>query len=254
MREALLALALAAAACSTKPAERVVHVAAASDLTHAFEELGQLAGHAGIRPVFDFGSSGMLAKQIADGAPFALFAAANASYVDQVLASGRCDASSVRRYARGRIVVWTPSGVARPGKLAELADPRFARIAIANPEHAPYGVAAKQALEHAGLWSSLQDRIVLADSVQAAMQYARAHAVSAAIVAQSLAVVSDGGDSLVIDASMHAPLDQMLVVCGTGEEADAARQLVELVGSPDGREVMSRYGFVLPDDQLHSSR
>ncbi len=253
MRAILIAIVVAA--CSAKPAERVVHVAAASDLTRAFEELGpEITRRTGIRPIFDFGSSGLLAKQIADGAPYSLFAAANASYVDQVLASGRCDPSSVRRYARGRIVVWTPSGVAAPVKLADLADPRFQRIAIANPDHAPYGVAAKQALEHAGLWSSLQDRIVLADSVQAAMQYARTRGVNAAIVAQSLAVVSDGGNSLAIDTSLYAPLDQLLVVCGTGEEADAARQLVELIGSPDGREVMSRYGFVLPDDQLHSSR
>jgi len=248
-------VALVAVACSAKPAERVVRVAAASDLTHALEELGpELTRRTGIRPIFDFGSSGLLAKQIANGAPYFLFAAANASYVDQVLASGHCDASSVRRYARGRIVVWTPSGVAAPGKLAELADPRFQRIAIANPEHAPYGVAAKQALEHAGLWSALQDRIVLADSVQAAMQYASTRSVDAAIVARSLAVVSDGGNSLAIDAGLHAPLDQLLVVCGTGEEAEAARELVELIASPDGREVMSSYGFVLPDDQLHSSR
>jgi molybdate transport system substrate-binding protein len=243
------------AACSGKSAERVVHVAAASDLTRAFGELGpELQRRTGIRPIFDFGSSGMLAKQIADGAPYFLFAAANASYVDQVLASGRCDPKSVQRYARGRIVVWTPNGTERPTKLADLADPRFQHIAIANPDHAPYGVAAKQALEHAGLWSALQDRIVLADGVQAAMQYAHTRSVDAAIVAQSLAVVSDGGNSLAIDASLYAPLDQMLVVCGTGDEADAARQLVELIGSADGREMMSRYGFVLPDDQLHSSR
>jgi molybdate transport system substrate-binding protein len=245
MRLALLSMVLLT--CSTRSEPRVVRVAAASDLQRAFEELGpELEQRTGIKPIFDFGSSGLLAKQISQGAPYFLFAAANASYVDQVVASGRCDAASVRRYARGRIVVWTPSGLAAPGKLADLADPRFQRIAIANPDHAPYGLAAKQALQSAGLWNGLQDRIVVADSVQGAMQYARSRSVNAAIVAQSLAVVSDGGGSLLIDGSLHAPLEQSLVVCGTGDEAEAARQLAELIASPDGREVMSRYGFVIP--------
>jgi molybdate transport system substrate-binding protein len=246
---------LVVVACSAKQPDRVVRVAAASDLTRAFEELGPVFAHkTGITPVFDFGSSGQLAKQIADGAPYGLFAAANASYVDQVVAAGKCDRSSVRRHARGRIVVWTPSGADAPTSLADLADARFARIAIANPDHAPYGQAAKQALEKAGLWNALHDRIVVAESVQGAMQYARLRSVNVAIVAQSLAVVSDGGFSLPIDESLHAPLDQLLVVCGSGEEADAARQLAEMIGSPDGRELMNRYGFVLPGDELHSSR
>jgi molybdate transport system substrate-binding protein len=241
---------LASAACSPRSHHGTVRVAAASDLTRAFEELGKaFEQKTGITPIFDFGSSGLLAKQISDGAPYSLFAAANKEYADQVVKSGRCDAASMRAYARGRIVVWCPSGVAAPVKLADLADPRFEKIAIANPEHAPYGKAAKQALEKAGVWPQIESRIVTAESVQAAMKYAQEHTVQASLVALSLAVVTDGGAFLAVDPTLYEPLDQELVVCGNGEEADAARRLVEFIQSPDGREVMTRYGFLLPTEQ-----
>ena len=251
MRSTVLLVAIGVlAACSSKSPHRTVGVAAASDLARAFEELGkEFEKKSGITPVFDFGSSGLLAKQIEQGAPFYLFAAANQDYADAVVASGRCDAASVRPYARGRIVVWCPRGVAAPVKLSDLAEPRFKRIALANPEHAPYGRAAKQALQKAGVWDQIEGRLVLGDSVQAAMRYAQSGTVDAAVVALSLAVVTDGGAFLPIDQGQYDPLDQMLVVCGNGEEADAAHQLVEFISSPDGREVMTRYGFELPQEQ-----
>lgn len=235
-------------ACSSKGSGRSVRIAAASDLARAYEELGA-AFHkkTGITPQFQFGSSGLLAKQIEQGAPFFLFAAANKPYTDQVIAAGRCDAKSERLYARGRIVVWCPTGVAAPVKLTDLTDPRFKKIAIANPEHAPYGLAAKQALEKAGIWDAIQPKLVLGDSVQATMQYARTGTVDAAVIALSLAVVSDGGSFLKIDEDQYDPLEQTMVVCGNGQEADAAHQFEEFLSSPDGREVMTRYGFVLPD-------
>lgn len=248
---ALLAIGLTLAGCSSKSTGRKLRIAAASDLTRAFGELGkEFEQRTHITPEFNFGSSGLLGKQIEQGAPFFLFAAANREYAAAAIASGRCDATSAKLYARGRIVVWTPSSVVAPKTLAELADPRFRKIAIANPEHAPYGVAAKQALEKAGIWSQLQDRIVLAENVQATMLYARDGNADVAIVALSLAVVADGGAFLAIDPAMHDPLDQQLVVCGKGEEADAARQFADFVSSREGREIMTRYGFLLPDETL----
>ena len=235
--------------CS-KPTGRVVRVAAAADLARAFEELGKaFEAKTHITPVFSFDSSGLLAKRIDEGAPYGLFASAGKRYVDDVVKNGKCDAGSVRPYARGRIVVWCPNGVQAPKSLADLADPRFKRIAIANPDHAPYGHAAKQALERAGVWDQVQDRVKLGADVQATMQFAKTGAVDAAIVALSLAVVADGGTSLPIDQADYDPLDQQLIVCGSGDEADAARQLADFINSPDGREVMTRYGFLLPTEQ-----
>jgi molybdate transport system substrate-binding protein len=250
LKLALVALPLAALECSSKTTEHSVRVAAASDLSRAFEEVGRaFQAKTGIKPVVDFGSSGLLEKQIEEGAPYSLFAAANETYAKQAVASGRCDASSLARYAQGRLVVWTQSGVQPPARIEDLADPRFQRIAIANPDHAPYGVAAKQALERAGIWSQVEPRLVLGENIQATMQYAKSGAADAAIVAQSLAVISTGGTALQVDPALHDPLNQALVVCGSGEQADAARKLAAFILSPTGREIMSRYGFQLPEDK-----
>jgi len=247
----VLAIGLTLGSCSTKSSGREVRIAAAADLARAFDELGkEFAQRTHITPEFSFGSSGLLAKQIEQGAPFFLFAAANREFSEQAIRSGRCDAGSAKRYARGRVVVWTPSSVVAPTKLEDLADPRFKKIAIANPEHAPYGRAAKQALEKAGVWSQIESRIVYAENVQTTMLYARDGNADVAIVALSLAVVADGGAFLPIDPAMHDPLDQQLVVCGTGEEADAARQFADFINSREGREIMTRYGFLLPDESL----
>jgi len=246
-------IAVTLAGCSSKSAPRKVRIAAAADLAKAFDELGkEFEAKTHIAPEFNFGSSGLLAKQIEQGAPFFLFASANKGFADQVVKAGRCDGASAKMYARGRIVVWTPSGGPTPVKLEDLARPEFTRIAIANPEHAPYGRAAKQALEKAGVWSQIESRIVFGDNVQATMLYAKERNVEAAVVALSLAVVTDGGAFLKIDPALHDPLDQQLVVCGNGEEADAARQFAEFVGSREGREVMTRYGFLLPGEQLRT--
>ena len=248
-------MALAVIGCSSHSTHKTVRIAAASDLARAFEEAGKVFEQkTGITPTFQFGSSGLLSKQIAGGAPFFLFAAANKSYADDVIASGRCDAKSMREYARGRIVVWAPDGVVAPTQLSDLADARFERIAIANPDHAPYGKAAKQALEKAGVWDKIEPKIVLGDSVQATMQYAQSKSVQAAIVALSLAEVADGGTTLKVDPAMYEPLEQELVVCGNGEEADAARRFADFIMSPDGREVMTRFGFLLPNEQPRGTR
>ncbi len=245
----VLALAMIVAGCSSKPSGRTVRVAAASDLAKAFEEIAkEFEAKTKIKPIIDFGSSGLLAKQIEQGAPYFLYAAANKVFSEQVVKAGRCDGASAKLYARGRIVVWTPTGVAAPVKLADLTDERFQRIAIANPDHAPYGVAAQQALQKTGVWAELENRIKLGPDVQTTMLYARRGEVDAAIVALSLAVVTDGGSFLKIEADLHEPLDQQMVVCGNGEEADAARQLANFISSREGREIMTRYGFLLPGE------
>jgi molybdate transport system substrate-binding protein len=233
--------------CSKENRGKRVRVGAASDLSRAFVEVGkEFKARTGIDPEFDFGSSGLLAKQIEQNAPIFLYAAANKKFVEQVVKTGRCDGSTSRLYGRGRIVAWTRNGTPAPQKLEDLVDPRYKKIAIANPDHAPYGVAAKQALERAGLWDRVKDRIVYGENIQATLVYGRDGNVDVAIVALSLAVVTQGGQSLPIDEALHDPLDQALVVCGKGDEADRARQLADFITSREGREIMSRYGFQLP--------
>lgn len=249
MKAVVVAIVLALAACSSKSSGQTVRVACASDLAKAMEEIAkEFEARTKIKPVIDFGSSGLLSRQIAQGAPYHLFMAANKQFVESTIEAGRCEAQTAKLYARGRVVVWTPAGVQAPKTLADLADPRFEKIAIANPEHAPYGIAAKQALEKAGVWSKIESRVKLGPDVQTTMLYARRGEVQAALVALSLAVVTDGGSFLKVDADLHEPLDQQLVVCGNGQEADRARKLADFIHSREGREIMTRYGFVLPGE------
>jgi molybdate transport system substrate-binding protein len=229
-------------------------VAAAADLALAFAELGKtFTAQHGATPVFTFGSTGLLAKQIGEGAPFAVFAAANESFVDETVAKGKCDKATVQRYARGRIVVWTAAGVPPPRTLADLAEPRFKRISIANPEHAPYGKAAEQALLASGVLDAVKPKLVLGDNVRATLQFAQTGNVDAAIVALSLAVATEGGAALPIDPTLHAPLDQALVVCGGGKAAGWGKKFADFVVSKEGQEVLSRYGFGAPASKTAQS-
>ena len=241
----LVALALALAACG-RQRKGTVRIAAASDLARAFEELGKLfKEQTGLEPVFSFGSSGLLARQIEEGAPYAVYAAANVEYVESLVAKRHCDGATLTLYARGRLVVWSKDE--QVDTLSDLTTPRFRKIAIANPEHAPYGVAARQALESTQLWDRVASRMVYAENVRQAMQWAQDGQVEAAIIALSLAPVAEGGRTMNVNPALHAPLDQAAVVCADGEAGAGGRQFLELLRSPQGRELMQRYGFVLPD-------
>ncbi len=247
------------AACKKGPAAAApeLKVAAAADLAFAFKDLGDAYKKKTGQPVsFSFGSTGLLAKQIAEGAPFDVFAAANVSFADDAIKSGACAAESKALYATGRIAMWTKTGAAPPKTVADLADPRFTKIAIANPEHAPYGRAAKDAMTKAGVWEKVQPRVVYGENVQQALQFAQSGNVEVAVVALSLAVVTEGGAYETIPVDAHARIDQALVACnGRGAApSEGARAFIAFVGSGEGRAVMRRYGFLLPGEAAASSK
>ncbi|HTJ41489.1 MAG TPA: molybdate ABC transporter substrate-binding protein, partial [Kofleriaceae bacterium] len=249
MRSVVVCAVFLAACGSKKASHPQIHVAAAADLARAFAEVGPaFQKKTGIEPIFTFGSTGLLTKQIEQGAPFDLLAAANVEYADQLIKAGDCDGATKTMYARGRLVVWTPQSIAAPASLADLADPRFAKISIANPEHAPYGVAARMAMQKAGVWNAVEPRMVYGENVQQALQFAQSGNADAAVIALSLSTVTDGGHALPIDPSMHDPIDQALVVCKNGGNAGGAKQFADFVASKEGREIMTRYGFVLPGE------
>ncbi len=243
-------IAIDTAACkkADKPA---VRVAAAADLAFAFEQLGaEFVRQTGKRVTFSFGSTGLLQQQLSQGAPFDLFAAADVTFADAAVRAGACEAASKSLYARGQLVVWTrEGGPAHPATLAELALPAYARVAIANPDHAPYGRAAKEALQRAGAWEAVARKIVYGENVRQTLQYAQTGNVEAAVVALSLAVATKGGTVLPIDPALHAPIDQALVVCTRGADPEGGRAFAALVNSAEGRAVMRRFGFLLPGEQ-----
>jgi molybdate transport system substrate-binding protein len=249
----------AVAACKKEPpagAQPELKVAAAADLAFAFKDVGAAyTKKTGQAVTFSFGSTGLLAKQIAEGAPFDVFAAANVSFADDAVKSGACAADTKALYAIGRITLWSKAGMEPPKSLADLADPKWAKIAIANPEHAPYGRAAKDAMIKAGVWDKVQSRVVYGENVQQTLQFAQSGNVEVAIVALSLATVTDGGAYVTVPAEAHERIDQALVACKGRAAAvsDDARRFVAFVGSEDGRAVMRRYGFLLPGEAAAAS-
>jgi len=226
-------------------------VAAAADLTPAFREIGDVfAERTGIKVVFNFGSTGQLAQQIERGAPFDLFYAANMSFIEDLNDKGLVIADTMAIYAQGRITLWTRSdSPLKPERVEDLVNPVYKRIAIANPEHAPYGQAAREALERAGVWETVQSRLVFGENVAQTLTLADTGNVDVAIVALSLGIQGNGKWTL-IPAELHPdhPLLQMAaVVAGTPREQEA-RRFIAFVNSAEGHAIMKKYGFILPEE------
>lgn len=226
-------------------------VAAAADLAPAFEELGrQFEQETGTKVTFSFGSTGMLAKQIENGAPIDLFAAANVEFVEQLERQGLIVSETKALYARGRITIWMRAdSVLKIERIEDLAQPEVARIAIANPEHAPYGRAAREALESTGIWKAVEPKLVYGENVRQTMQYAETGNADAAITALSLSARSNGRWTL-IPEELHKPLDQALAVIKGARLEFEARRFAEFINGAQGRSTMRKYGFILPGEAM----
>jgi molybdate transport system substrate-binding protein len=225
-------------------------VSAAADLTLAFQEIGKAyEQQTGNHVVFNFGSTGQLAQQIDQGAPVDVFAAANVSYVEDLEKKGLIVAGTKKLYAQGRITVWTRAdSPQRLTRLQDLLDPQIKHIAIANPEHAPYGTAAKEAMQSQGIWDKVQDKLVFGENATQTLQYAQTGNVEVAIAPLSLSTQGDGQWTL-IPGELHNPINQALaVIKGTQHEAEA-RTFADFINGPEGRPVMRKYGFILPGEE-----
>jgi len=233
-----------------RPERRELRVAAASDLGRAFREMApRFERESGAKLTLIFGSTGLLAKQAENGAPFDLLAAANEEYVKDLEDKGRILRGTRTPYAVGRLVIWTRKGQARVQSLKDLAGGRIRKVAIANPLHAPYGRAAREALERSGVWKAIESKLVYGENVMQTMQYAQSGNADAALIALSLAVGGEGSYALVPD-SLHSPLRQAVGVLAHSENAPLARQFAAFINGPAGRPIMRKYGFAQPGERI----
>lgn len=228
-------------------------IAAASDLQFALEDIAARF-RAGTRHEvrLSFGSSGNYFRQIGQGAPFQLFLSADEDFVFRLHQDGKTEDRGVL-YATGRIVLFAPGSSSlkvderMTGLKAAIADRRISRFAIANPEHAPYGRAAEQALRKLGLWEDLQGKLVLGENVSQAAQFASSGSAQGGIFAYSLALspaIAKLGSYVLLPADLHQPLRQrMVLIKGAGE---TARAFYVYLQQPAARTVFEQYGFVLP--------
>jgi molybdate transport system substrate-binding protein len=224
-------------------------VFAAADLGPPLKQIApQFERQTGASVTIVLGSTGMLAQQIRNGAPADVFFAANESFVTDLAAENLTLPASHTLYARGRIALVTlkSSGI-RIADLTDLANSRVRRIAIANPQHAPYGLAARQALEAAGLWKTVETKLVFGENVQQAVQFVRSGSAQAGLVARSVVDTPDLQWTLV-DDHLHAPLNQMAAVTARTKQPGLSRSFIEFVNGASGRSVMRLFGFLLPGE------
>ncbi|MEX0840258.1 MAG: molybdate ABC transporter substrate-binding protein [Parvibaculum sp.] len=253
---ALLTAALPFATGSARAADRPT-IAAASDLQFALTEAAAAFAQKTGRDVnLSFGSSGNFFRQIRQRAPFEMFLSADEDFVQRLAAAGLTEDAGAL-YAVGRIVLIAPVGspLAGDGSLRDLAvaleDGRLKKFAIANPEHAPYGRAAEEALRYAGLWETIADKLVYGENVSQAAQFALSGNTEGGIVAWSLALapeVAARSTYALIPEMAHAPLRQRMVLLnGAGE---TARGFYAFMQEEEARAIMRRYGFVLPGETM----
>lgn len=196
--------------------------------------------------VFTFGASGVLADQVEAGAPFDVFLSANRAFVERLARSGAVKPDSVRSYARGLLVMAVrPDLAGTPGTLADLKGGNVGRVALANPKTAPYGAAARQALERAGLWADLEPKLVYAESVRQALQFVEAGNADVGLVGHALAKTAKV-TMVPIDPSGYEPLIQALGIVARTEQPDSAEAWARFLAGPEGRVVFDAAGFAAP--------
>jgi len=226
-----------------------ITVFAAADLAFALRDLvPRFEKAVGVKVALVLGSTGNLARQIEHGAPADVFFAANETFVDELVAKGAVIPQTRALYAQGRIVLATPKAFGpRLADLRQLTDPRVRRVAIANPQHAPYGKAAEEALRKLGLWDTVRPKLVYGENIRHTLQFLQTGAADAGIVALSVASVPEI-DWVRIDPTLHAPLNQVVAVVRRSGRPELGVAFVQFVNGGEGRQVMKRYGFVLPGE------
>jgi molybdate transport system substrate-binding protein len=249
------ALTSASAWGQEKKSSSEVTVAAAADLSSALQEVAdRYEKKTGVHLKLSFGASGALTQQIQNGAPFDLFFSADMDYPRQLIAAGAADQASLYQYAVGRLVLWvpldSPLDLDHRGMDA-LLDPSVKKIAVANPQHAPYGRAAVAALKHAGMYDQIADRLVLGENVAQAAQFVESGNAQAGFVALAHAVapgMRDKGKYWEVPADFYPPLVQGVVVISHSQHKKEAAEFLEYIKTKETSELLRRFGFTLPQN------
>lgn len=219
-------------------------VAAAANLTDTLHELSQqFTNETGIKVVLSFGSTADLAKQIENGAPFDVFAAADVVHVASLDEKGMLTPGTRTVYARGSLVVWIPSGsTIQLERIEDLAAKRVERIAIAKPDVAPYGAAAVDSLRSLNLWTQLEPRVVYGMNVSQVRQFVSSGNADAGFIPRSMIKPGDG-TYLDVPEHLHKPIDQAIAVVRASARQEAARQFVTFVLGTEGQAILKKYGY-----------
>ena len=243
----LLAAGVLAPGLSGQTAKREVTVAAAANLSEVFRIIGpQFEAATGIHPVFSFASTAQLSLQIENSAPYDVFAAADVEHVVQLENKGLLLRGSRAIYATGILALWIPPGSpANVNEPADLVRSSVKVIALAKPELAPYGLAARESLQRLGIWDRIQPKVVYADSIGMAKQYGASGNADAVFSAYSL-VLKEKGKVIQLKEELHAPVEQALGIVAATKNREAAQKFVGFLLTGAGRQTLGRSGYRTP--------
>lgn len=238
--------------CTLPASAQTLYIAAASDLVFCLDELN--IAFKKQMPSADLkvtaGSSGNFFAQIKNGAPYEVYLSADMHYPRELAKDGFADAGTLTPYAIGRVVLWTVNPQIDVSRgLAVLADPAVKRIALANPEHAPYGRAGKAAIEAAGLWNQVSAKVVMGENISQTAQFVQTGNAEAGLIALSLVKapkMAGIGKYFLIPESAHPVLEQGAILTTKGTANSLARQYMQFLRSAEARAIFDRYGFTLP--------
>lgn len=238
--------------------ESILTVAAAANFQQVFQEIGaSFTEETGIPVQFNFASTGLLAQQIDNGAPVDLFASANVAFVDNLAARGRVIPDSQEIFARGTIALiankeflvnsnWQEEFGRGDWELLLHNDIR--NVAIANPQHAPYGAAAREFLQTVGIWEELEDKLVYGANVRDSLNLVLSGNAEVGIAALSI-VIQEEADYKLIPEELHEPLNHSIAVVAGTELEEEASKFTQYVLSEEGRDILEKYGFAIPDQE-----
>ena len=246
-KTAFIVLAMNGASLSAQAQKMTI--AAASDLKFALDEIHAEYKNSHPNDHIDviYGSSGRFSQQIENGAPFDLFFSASMEYPEDLHKKGFA-ATEPKLYALGRIVVWSRRHDASNTNVADLMNRQFRRVAIASPDHAPYGVRAMEALKSAGVWDDIQPKIVIGENIAHTAQLIESGAANIGIIALALALnpqLSQHGGYSLIPSDQHQPLEQAYIVTQRAKNNPVAYRFAEFMEQPAALNIMEKYGFVV---------
>jgi molybdate transport system substrate-binding protein len=234
---------------ATATATPTLTIAAAADLQSVFPAItAQFEKETGRHVTVTFGSSGNFFAQIQNGAPFDLFFSADIDYPKRLEAASLTEPGSLDEYATGRIVLWTlkDSGIDLTTGMSVLRDAKVRRIAIANPDHAPYGRAAVAALRHEGLYDAVRSKIVLGENISQTAQFVQSGNAEVGIIALSLALApaaKEAGTYVEIPAAAYPAIQEAAVILNASPNKPLAREFLKFLARPDVARTMKDFGF-----------
>jgi len=226
-----------------------ITIAAAADLQSAMQDIAaRFEKETGKKVKVVYGSSGNFFQQIQNGAPFDLFFSANLDYAKKLEGAGLAEPGTLYQYATGKIVLWVPSGskVDVSGGLKALTDLAVRKVAIANPDHAPYGQAAVAALQKENVYEQVKSKLVMGENISQAAAFVFSGSADAGIIALSLALapnMKDKGRYVEVPAGDYPPIEQGCVVLKASQKKEASRAFLEYLKAPASAEILRSYGF-----------